>query len=73
LERTLGKKQAANSVISACQTYGEKIKIERWDFKGYSRIKDLPPSVLSEYFFNKVIRIGDKGFSMVPRSISENM
>lgn len=72
LERTLSRKQAANSVISACRTYGEKIKIEGWEFKGYSRIKDLPPSVVSEYFFNRIIEIGDKGFSMVPISILED-
>lgn len=73
LERTLTKKHAANTVISTCQTYGERIRIEGWAFKGYSRIKELPQSIISEYFFNKVLGIGDRGFNMCPvKELYEN-
>jgi len=68
LEKSMPKNQAANSVIGGCQRLGENAVLNGWDMSQYSRIKQLPQSVLSEFFFNKVIGIGNKGFTMPPTS-----
>lgn len=58
--------------FSVSQIYGiiwkavEQAKIKGWDLKGYSRIKDLPQSALSLFFFNRVLSIGDMGFTLPP-------
>ncbi|MCC0662487.1 zinc ribbon domain-containing protein [Clostridioides sp. ZZV15-6383] len=65
-EGNVSKKQAANSVITKCQSYGEVALSNQWEIKGYSRIKDLPQSSLSEFLFNRVLKIGDNGFNAVP-------
>lgn len=66
LEKGMSKNHAANTTISACERYAERAKINGWDLKGYSRIKDLPQSSLSLFFFNRVLGIGDLGFTMPP-------
>lgn len=66
LEKGMTKAQAANSVIGGCQRLGENALIKNWDMSQYSRIKELPQSVLSEFFFNKVLRIGNDGFAKPP-------
>jgi len=70
LEENITKKHAANSVIGSCERYAERAKINNWDMTKYSRAKELPQSALSLLFFNKVLRIGEKGFN-VPPSITE--
>ncbi|WP_042274409.1 hypothetical protein [Faecalimicrobium dakarense] len=65
-ENKITKKQAANSVITRCQGFGERAFIEQWQISKYSRLKDLPQSCLSEFLFNKVLKIGSKGFDEIP-------
>lgn len=62
----MAKNHAANTTISACERYAERAKINGWDLKGYRRIKDLPQSALSLFFFNRVLEIGDMGFTIPP-------
>jgi len=66
LEKGLTKKHAANSVISACERYAQRAKINGWNLTEYSRIKELPQSVLSSFFFNRVLGIGEMGFKVPP-------
>ena len=66
LEKTITKKYAANSVISICQRYGENIKLNGWQANSFARRYDLPQSELSAYFFNQVVKIGEKGFTCAP-------
>jgi len=69
LEKGMSRKQAANTTISACERYAERARINGWDLKGYSRIKDLPQSALSLIFFNRVLGIGDQGFTTPPTTV----
>lgn len=69
LEKGISKKHAANSVIGACERYAERAKINGWDLTQYNRIKDLPQSTLSLFFFNRVLGIGESGFKAPPNSI----
>lgn len=66
LEKNISKKQAANSIIGACQRYGERAILNNWKLYEYQRIKDLPQSIVSEYFFNSVLKVGDIGFKLPP-------
>lgn len=66
LEKGMSKNHAANTTISACERYAERAKINGWKLKGYSRIKDLPQSALSLFYFNRVLGIGDMEFTIPP-------
>ncbi len=66
LEKRMSKKHAANTVISICASYAERVKLNGWEIPCYKRVRDLPQSELSAFFFNRVLGIGDKGFNTVP-------
>ncbi|AJG96774.1 hypothetical protein LF65_00083 [Clostridium beijerinckii] len=65
-ESNISRKQAANSVIGSCQRYSERALLEKWDLKKFSRPYDLPQSMISEFLFNRVLKIGSLGFEMPP-------
>lgn len=68
-ESSVSKKQAANSVIGGCQRYAERAMINNWELAKYSRIKKLPQSMISEFFFDRVIGVGSLGFNMPPSEL----
>ena len=68
-ESSVSKKQAANSVIGGCQRYAERAMINNWELTKYSRIKELPQSMISEFFFDRVIGVGSLGFNMPPSEL----
>lgn len=65
-ENKMGKKQAANTVISLCRTRADNIRYKGWTSFSYDRLTELPQSRLSSYFFDNVLKIGDKGFTCHP-------
>ncbi|MBY7025054.1 hypothetical protein FDC27_09925 [Clostridium botulinum] len=65
-ESNISRKQAANSIVSGCRRYAEKALLEKWDLTKYGRRYDLPQSIISEFFFYRVIKIGELGFDMPP-------
>ena len=68
-ESSVSKKQAANSVIGGCQRYAERAMINNWELAKYSRIKEVPQSMISEFFFDRVIGVGSLGFNMPPSEL----
>ena len=68
-ESSVINKQAANSVIGGCQRYAERAMINNWELAKYSRIKELPQSMISEFFFDRVIGVGSLGFNMPPSEL----
>ena len=68
-EKKVARNHAANSVITGCRTYGETAKIKKWDLPKYYRIAECPQSEISNFFFNRVMQIGDDGFFCKPRVI----
>lgn len=68
-ESSVSKKQAANSVIGGCQRYAERAMINNWELAKYSRLKELPQSMISEFFFDRVIGVGSLGFNMPPSEL----
>lgn len=65
------RRHAANTVVALCQSYAERSKINQWDLKKFNRIAKLRQSELSLFFFNCVLKIGDKGFNKPP--VIDNM
>lgn len=68
-ESRISKAHAANSVIGNCQRLGEKAIANNWDLNKYNRISSCPQSMISEFFFNRVLRIESLGFHMPPTSL----
>jgi hypothetical protein len=68
-ENNITKQHAGNSIIGACQRYAESALVNKWELSKYHRIPDLPQSMISEFFFNRVLKIGDEGFYTVPRKL----
>jgi hypothetical protein len=66
LEKKVTRQHAANSVIGSCQRYGEKALANDWGMKGFGRNFDCPQSIVSEFLYNRVLKIGSRGFDQIP-------
>lgn len=64
LENGITKKHAANLITGNCVRYAESAVANGWDIKPYNRRSDLEQTVLYEYFFNSLVRIGGLAFSV---------
>ncbi|CAB1262737.1 hypothetical protein CLOSBL3_30033 [Clostridiaceae bacterium BL-3] len=40
--------------------------LNKWDLTKYHKLKDLPQTIISEFFFNRIVKIGSLGFDMPP-------
>lgn len=69
LASDISKRQAANNVISSCERLSDWAIINGWDMKKCPRINKLPQSALSDFFFNRVIKIGNLGFDLPPTAL----
>ena len=59
VEYATSKIHASNTIIGNVQKYTELVKANNWNIQKYGRLKNLPESVLSEFFFNRILKIGD--------------
>lgn len=59
-------KRAVNSLVSRIENGISKRLTGEWDSKGYARNYELPQSALAKCFFDRIIKIGDKGFTRKP-------
>ena len=64
-EGNVYKNQAANSVITRCRAYGERIIANNWELKPFSRPRDCEQSIMSSLFFNRILSVGDNYFATV--------
>lgn len=69
LEKKMSKHHATNYAVDSCRRMGERYLANRWDITGYHRDFNCPQSVLSQFFFDRVLCIGDEGFSRCPQPI----
>jgi len=65
-EKNVNKKHAANTVISNIQRYAERVIANGWDVINYSRPYKTPQTVTSEIFFNRYLKIEQRGFYEIP-------
>ncbi len=57
---------AVNFIIWTCEQYAEQAIIKRRDLPNYGRRRVRPQSILSSFFFNRVLKIGEAGFETPP-------
>jgi hypothetical protein len=65
-EGKVPKQQAANSTLSRMRNSLDKILSGQWNQYDYSRPKEVPQSVISEYYFNSITKICDQGWFQTP-------
>ena len=58
----ISKKHAVNTIAGSILRSSEKAKAEGWDIKGYGRDYNYQQTIISEVFFNNILKIGDNGF-----------
>ena len=61
----VSKKHAVNTISGNILRSSEKAKAEGWEIKGYGRDYNYPQSIISEVFFNNILKIGELGFTSV--------
>ena len=69
VRKSVSKQHAANTVVGYMQRYGENAKIQGWEIKPFRRHFDCPQSMISQVFFDSVLKIGEAGFNQVPYSL----
>ncbi len=64
----VSRNHASNSVITHCQLYAERAILNNWNITGcYYRDKECKQSVLSQFLYSKILKLGEKGFNIVPK------
>lgn len=66
LEGNASKQHAACSVIGACQRYGENAVHYGRELPCYRRPLDCPRSVLTQFFYEKVLKLGPEADNICP-------
>ncbi|PAD82447.1 hypothetical protein CHH57_14975, partial [Niallia circulans] len=64
--KEITKIHAQNSVISACESFGQRAVAQRWNLSYYARLKDLPETYISNVLFTSIMHIAELGFSEKP-------
>nr|WP_319398994.1 hypothetical protein [uncultured Carboxylicivirga sp.] len=67
--QTNNRFKSANSIIHSCRRSADYFKSRGWEIKNYYRPPACQQSQLSQYYFDTVLKIGDKGFN-TPASLS---
>lgn len=57
---------AQNSVITSCESHGQRAIAQGWKLSHYSRIRDLPEAYISQVLYTSVMQIAELGFSEKP-------
>ena len=65
-EGKVPKQQAANSVVQRMRGAADKVIAGQWQRYEYNRPKECPQSILSEYFFNSVLKVCDQNWWRIP-------
>lgn len=66
------KKHAVNLIAGNILRTMERAIAQGWDVSKYGRDYNYPQSIISEVYFNRVLKIGDKGFDMVAKNYFTN-
>lgn len=69
-EKSIPNKQAANSIIGRMQSLGERALNNGWELGNYKRCKDCPQSLISKFFFERILKINEDGFNQKPHVIN---
>lgn len=64
--REITKIHAQNSVITSCDSYGQRAIAQGWKLTHYARLRDLPETYISKVLFTSIMQIAELGFSEKP-------
>ncbi|MHA6250750.1 hypothetical protein [Oceanobacillus sp. CAU 1775] len=67
-EGKLYKNHASNTVITSCESFGERAIAEGWNLTKYRRDFNLPETVISKVLFTSILKIGSMSFEEKPTS-----
>ncbi|MGI5065578.1 hypothetical protein [Treponema putidum] len=67
-ENHVSKHQAANSILSRMRTTAGRVKDGSYATWEYTRPKECPQLILSEYFFNSILNLLDRYWLMTPQN-----
>lgn len=68
-EHCVANNHAANSIIGYMQSLGERAQNDHWNLNNYNRVKECPQSLISKFFFERILRINEMGFTQKPQLI----
>lgn len=68
LKEGITKKHAVNLIAGNILRTMERAIAQGWDVSKYRRDYNYPQSIISEVYFNRVLKIGDKGFDSVAKN-----
>ena len=71
-EGNVSRQQAANSTLSRMRNSLDKVLSGQWSQNDYNRPKDCPQSIISEYYFNSILKICDQGWYRKPALINND-
>lgn len=72
MDNQVNKNHAVNTIVGCMQSLGERAKNKKWNLENYSRIGECPQSLVSKFFFERILKIDDKGFTLKPQQIYTN-
>lgn len=64
MRSSISKKQAANSVVGGIERIADKVRLGEWRLLHYNRLKGHVDSALFYTLFYRVLKIGEKGFTL---------
>lgn len=68
LEGGVSKQRAANSVINSCLNYGQNAAFYKRELPQYRRPIACPRSILTQVFYNEVLKMGSEADNLCPNS-----
>lgn len=71
LEGGVSRQRAANSVIGACERYGENARFYERELPQYHRPSDCPRSVLTRFFYYDVLKLGYQADQICPEGFNQ--
>ena len=71
LEGGICKQRAANSVVGACERYGENALFYERELPQYHRPSDCPRSVLTRFFYYDILKMGYQADHICPDSFNQ--
>jgi hypothetical protein len=57
---------AANTIVPHCYSIYERVMLNNYELKPFDRPFKMEQSIFSKYFFDKILKIGNKGFLNCP-------
>ena len=66
VRENIPKARAANSIVTRLQGNYERARASAWEIKPYSRLFNLPQSLISKVFFNSIMQMPDSYRTSLP-------